>query len=74
MKVGRIKQGAEFIEADCYHDKCKHRDGMPKLVFKFFGGYGTGRYPSHEHLEEGRRAVREHGHHWDIRFWIGRGK
>lgn len=74
MKIGRIKEGAEFIEVDCYEHGCRHRDGMPKLVFKKHNGYGTGHYPSHEDMQAARRAVRDHGHFWNLSFWIGRGK
>lgn len=73
IKETKIEQGAEFIEIDCF--TCRHRDGMPKLVFNRHYGYGTKKFPDEAELEEGRAEAKKHdtdGTH-SVTIFIGHG-
>lgn len=74
VKIGRIQQGAEFIEADCY-TCARGKDSMPKLVFKKHNGYGTGHYPPRTDILEALKAIIEHDKDrtHKISLWFGKG-
>ncbi len=73
IKEQHIDLGAEFVEVDCF--TCRHRDGMPKLVYMQHNGYGTKQLPPKEHLQRGNDEAKKHdvGGCHDVTIFIGHG-
>ena len=66
----RIDLGAEFVEADCY--TCRTCTG-PKLIYKYFEGYGTGKEPDKEYIIEAYNIAKFHDQKHNIVVFIGHG-
>jgi len=66
----RENLGAEFVEADCY--TCRTRIG-PKLIYKYFEGYGTGKEPDKEYITEAYDISKLHDKSHTIVIFIGHG-